>query len=174
MSGGTQQAPTPFQPPNQAGAASNFQAGAGNLATAGSNLYGSVAPAAQTAASGIINNPYYGQAQAGAQQAASTATNQVAPQQLQNSQNISALGNLSDPAALQTLYSAYDPQSALYNQQYAQTIDQQNALNAMSSVSGSPYGAGVTGTAAQNFNMNWQNQQLARQIAALGAYDTNM
>lgn len=174
MSGGTQQAPTPYQPQNQQGADQSFQQGAGALGQAGQSLYGSVAPAFQTATSNVINNPYYNQAQQGAQGAAQTATSQVAPQQLGAAQGLQALSNYGNPAALQTLYNAYDPQKALYNQGYQQNLDQQNAIQSMSGTAGSPYGAGLTSQSAQNFNTNWQNQQLARQIAALGAFDTNL
>lgn len=174
MSGGVQQAPTPYQPQNQAGADTGFQQGVGQLATAGTNLYNSVSPQLSSAVSGITNNPYYAQAQQGAQTAANTATNLVAPQQLQSSQNIAALGQLSNPAALQTLYTAFDPQQALYQQQYQQQLDQSNATNSMYGLGTSPYGAGVANQASTNFNIDWQNAQLARQIAALGAYDTNL
>ena len=174
MSGGTQQAPTPFQPPNQAGSAGAFQSGAGQLATAGSNLYGSVAPAFAGITSNVTNNPFYNQAQAGAGAAANTAVNQVAPQQLGAANQLQALSSLSNPAAVQTLYNAYDPQSALYNQQYQQQLDQTGAISSMYGTAGSPYGAGVAANASNNFNLNWQNAQLARQIAALGAYDTNL
>ena len=170
----SQQAPSPYQPANQQGADQSFQQGAGALGQAGQSLYGSVAPAFQTATSNVINNPYYGQAQAGAQQAAQTATSQVAPQQLGAASGLQALSNYGNPAALQTLYNAYDPQKSLYNQQYQQNLDQQNAIQSMSGTAGSPYGAGLTSQSAQNFNTNWQNQQLARQIAALGAFDTNL
>jgi hypothetical protein len=174
MSGGTQTAPTPYQPPNQAGAAAGFQSGAGQLATAGQSLYGSVAPAFSQITSNVANNPYYNQAQGGAQAAANTATGQVAPQQLGAASQLQAFSSLSNPAAVQTLYNAYDPQSALYNQQYQQQLDQTNAISSMYGTGGSPYGAGVAANASNNFNLNWQNAQLARQIAALGAYDTNL
>lgn len=75
-------------------------------------------------------------------------------------------------AALQVLNTGFDPQKTLYNQQYQQNMDQTNAINAMYGVAGSPYGAGVAGKSAQDFNTNWQNQQLARQIQALSGYDS--
>lgn len=174
MSGGVQQAPTPYQPPNQAGAAAGFQAGAGQLASAGTNLYNSVAPAYTGIYDSIANNPFYNQAQTGAGAAASAATGQVAPQQLGAATQLQQLSSLSNPAAVQTLYNAFDPQKALYNQQYQQQLDQTGAISSMYGTAGSPYGAGVAANASNNFNLNWQNAQLARQIAALGAYDTNL
>lgn len=174
MSGGTQQAPTPYQPPNQAGAAAGFQQGAGQLSTAGANLYNQVTPHLSGIVGNVTDNPYFPQAMSGAQSAANAATSQVAPQQLGAASQLQAFSSLSNPAALQTLYSAYDPQSALYNQQYTQQLDQTNAIQSMYGTGGSPYGAGVAANASNNFNLNWQNAQLARQIAALGAYDTNL
>lgn len=75
-------------------------------------------------------------------------------------------------AANAVLQSGFDPQSALYNRTLQQTMDQQNALNAMYGLSSSGYGAGLAGDAAKNFNIDWQNNQLARESQALGAYGT--
>ena len=258
MSSG-QSAPTPYQPANQPGADASFQQGANQLATAGSDLYSSVAPQLAGVTSAVANNPYYGQAQAGAQNAANVATSQVAPQQLAGAQQdtgIAALATQAAPgyanaataggqagynaamsaaptyanaataggvsgyntamapaqsayntataggqagynaaasmapasvggllsaipgltggmgAANQILNTGFDPQNALYNQQFAQQQDQANAQSAMSGLGGSPYAAGVANQANTNFNIDWQNAQLARQIQALGAYGT--
>lgn len=73
-------------------------------------------------------------------------------------------------AGNQLLQTAYDPQQTLYNQQYQQMLDQQNAINSMNGVATSPYGAGVAGQAAQNFNTSWENQQLARQAQGLQGF----
>lgn len=75
-------------------------------------------------------------------------------------------------AGLQVLQTGFDPQQTLYNRNYQQMLDQQNAINSMNGVAGSPYAAGVTGQKAQDFNTDWQNQQLARQLQALGGYDS--
>ena len=194
MGGSSQQAPTAYQPANQAGADASFQTGAQNLQNTGTQLSSQVAPQLGAIANNVVNNPYYSQAMTGAQGAASAATGQVAPQQLQSAQDLSALSSLagtqgqnyantdsgyipitSNPelaAGLQTLMTGFDPQNALYNQQQQQNLDQQNAIQSMSGTAGSPYGAGLTSQSNQNFNINWQQQQLARQIAALGAYDS--
>lgn len=221
-----QQAPTPYQPANQPGADSAFQAGAGQLATAGSNLYGSTAPQLSQITSNIQNNPYYSQALQGAQAAAGTATNTVAPSQFAGAAADTALGaqagaggtagynaamgllpattggaayapnilaSLSaggvntynqDQTALQNLsttglqagnavlQTGFDPQNALYDRSFQQQQDQTNAANAMNGVAGSPFAAGLDTQANQNFNIDWQNNQLNRQIQALGAYDS--
>jgi hypothetical protein len=72
-------------------------------------------------------------------------------------------------AVLQT---GFDPQSALYNRTYGQTLDQQRAINAMSGVGTSPYGAGVTSQAMSDFNLDWQDRQLQRQTDALASAGT--
>jgi hypothetical protein len=73
-------------------------------------------------------------------------------------------------AASSILNTGFDPQNALYDRSYQRMLDQQNAINSMSGVATSPYGAGLTGDASRNFNIDWQNNQLQRQISALGAY----
>lgn len=72
-------------------------------------------------------------------------------------------------AQQQILQTGMDPQSALYNRTAQQVRDQQQAINAMSGVGTSPYGAGVTGQTMANFNIDWQNQQLQRQAQAAQA-----
>ena len=60
---------------------------------------------------------------------------------------------------------AMDPQSQLYNYLFNQNQQQAQAVNQMSGVGGTPYGAGVVDQANQLFNMNWQNQQLNRLLS---------
>lgn len=72
--------------------------------------------------------------------------------------------------AAQTILNAgYDPQNALFNRTQQQLLDQSNALNAMSGVANSPYGAGVTGENLSNFDIDWQNNLLNRMSTAAGA-----
>jgi hypothetical protein len=70
------------------------------------------------------------------------------------------------------LNTAFDPQSALYAQQYNQNQQQANAQNNASGLGSTPYGAGVADQSNQNFNMNWQNQQLNRQTQGLSSADS--
>ena len=113
-------------------------------------------------------NPYSGQAQTGANAAGAYGTNTLTPQMQTGATDLFGLGALTGGYAPQALQTGFDPQNALYNREYQRTIDQQNAINAMSGVSGTPYGAGVTGQAAQNFNTDWLNQALGRQATAAG------
>lgn len=74
------------------------------------------------------------------------------------------------PEAQQLLETGFDPQGALYDREFQKMQDQQNAINAMYGVSGSAYGAGVAGDSARNFNLDWQDRQLGRQLSALGGF----
>lgn len=67
---------------------------------------------------------------------------------------------------------AFDPQQALYKQLYQQNTDANNVNEAQRGITNSPYGAGVANQAATNFNIDWQNQQLGRQIQGLNAAGT--
>ena len=69
----------------------------------------------------------------------------------------------------QLLSSGFDPQSALYNQLSTQSRDAANVANAGAGIGGTPYGASVAANAQNNFNLNWQAQQLARQQQATQA-----
>lgn len=68
------------------------------------------------------------------------------------------------PGVGQLMQSAFDPQSALFAQMYQQQQDQSNVTNAQNGVAGTPYGAGLVNQNNQNFDINWQNQQLGRQV----------
>lgn len=88
--------------------------------------------------------------------------------QIQNSQNnLYSAGN-------QVLQTSMDPQNALYNQSLQQNTDQTRAAEYARGVQTSPYGAALENSSNQNFNTNWENQQLARQTqginSAEGAY----
>ena len=226
MSGGSQKAPTPYQPAAQPQADASYQTGVSQLSNAGTSLYNTVNPELAATTSAVQNNPYQAQALAGAKQASNTATSTVAPQQLAGASQdaqIAALSSglapayagaattagatgygetqsaipgatagaaaapgvfnqaqsyipiTSNPellAGLQVLQTGFDPQSQLYNQQYQQMQDQTNAINAQNGVAGSPFAAGLSAQNSQNFNTNWQNQQLSRELQALGGYDS--
>ena len=100
---------------------------------------------------GLESNPYYNTAIAGAQQGAQLSMSGA--NQLQG-------------AGTGILQSGFDPQSALFNRGQQQTLDQSNAVNAMSGLAGTPYGASVSSNALGNYDINWQNQQLNRQTQA--------
>ena len=169
MSSGT--APTPFQPPNQAGAASSLQGAATSLTSLGNTTTGAAVPGYQSIYQNTVSNPYYGQAQAGAGQTAQTG-GQFGQSEVNNAYGLQALGNSLGQYAPGIAATAFDPQNQLYNQQQQVNNQQQNAINAQNGVAGSPFGAGLAGESNQNFNINWQNNQQQREnagVAALGS-----
>ena len=67
------------------------------------------------------------------------------------------------PYVGQALQQGFDPQQALYGKLFQQQQDQSRAENAASGVATTPYGAGLTQTGNQNFDIAWQQAQLANQ-----------
>jgi len=70
-------------------------------------------------------------------------------------------------AGNQLYQTAFDPQNALYNRTVQQLQDQTGATNSMYGLGSSAAGAGVANQALGNFNIDWQNQQLQRQLAGV-------
>ncbi len=119
---------------------------------AATNLYGSTGGLMSA-----VNNPAYGQAgQIGQQLAAGYG---------------GAVPNAM-AAAGQVLNTSFDPQGSLYNRTAQQTQDQLGAFSGGRGTSGSPYAAGVAGDALNNFNIDWQNNQLNRQATGAQAANT--
>ena len=181
MSGGSK-APAGYQPTQQAQADQGYMSNVSSLAQGGQQIVNQAIPGYQSLYNNVSNNPYY----AGAQQGAQTAADAGQAYQQNNAQMAQSLGGFAQPLqgyqqnlgafgsgiqgyANQISQTAFDPQQALYQQQYQQQMDQQNAINAMYGVAGSPYGAGVAGQTANNFNLNWQNAQLGRQVQGASA-----
>lgn len=73
-------------------------------------------------------------------------------------------------AADQVLNTGFDPRSALYNRTFQQNQQENMAANEAYGLGSSPYAAGLTNQANENFNIDWQNQQLQRQLQALQGY----
>lgn len=63
-----------------------------------------------------------------------------------------------------------DPQNALYDRTRQQVTDQSNAVNSMYGLGSSAAGAGMTDQAINNFNIDWQNNQLSRALQGLQGY----
>lgn len=154
-----------YVPTNQPGADQQYQGIYNQLNSYATALPGQTIPGYQAYTSNIQNNPYAAGAQAGAGQVAQ-AGQQAAGQQISGGTNLYGAGN-------QILSTAFDPQHALYDYSRNQASQQAAVSNAQAGVTG-PYAAGVTNQALQNFDMNWQNQQLQRQqtgeLAANQAY----
>jgi hypothetical protein len=152
--------PQSYQLGNQPGQDLNFN----NI----QNLYGQYAmaqpgqviPQFQQAQRNISNNPYAGLQQQGAGAVANLGAG-VAGQQLSGANSLFGAGN-------QVLGQAFDPQQALYNRTQQQVMDQINAANAASGVSG-PAAAGVAQQGISNFNIDWQNNLLNRERMGIQA-----
>lgn len=65
------------------------------------------------------------------------------------------------------LNTGFDPQGDLFAKLSNQVAQQAQAANAASGLGASPYGASTAGNTLSNFDINWQNAQLARQAQAL-------
>lgn len=184
------------QAPNVQQAYGSAYGGINNLSSTYGGLGASTLPYAQSTEMQQYYNPYGSTLQGGAQTAygygmpAAQQAYTTGGQQINQGNYTTSTGNQLVPVG-QSLYptgqqainagqslipyssqimaSGFDPQQAMYNQQLQMTTDQANAVNAGAGVATTPYGAGVTDQAINNFNMSWENQQLARQAQAAGA-----
>lgn len=129
-----------------------FQDNFGNVKDASKTLYGM----------GTDSNAQY--------KALMDYQNSQLPAIQQSQGNLYAGGN-------QVLQTSQDPQKELYNRTLANITDQSRASQYARGIQSSPYGAALENVANQNFNIDWQNQQLARQAqglqAAQGAYGSS-
>lgn len=128
-------------------------AGAG-LDYAGQALGAGFNPLYQQMVNTVSDNPYYAGAMAGAQQGAGLGT--------QGADRLYGAG-------MGLLESGFDPRAALFDRSQQRLMDQSGAATSMMGLGSSPYGAGVMSNALGNFDIDWQNQQLARQAQAAGA-----
>jgi hypothetical protein len=152
-----------YIPNNQPGIDTAYNDLFTQLQTGANGLVDFGIPAIYNYANNIQNNPYSANALSGAIQGSDFATNQQIPQLQGAANNLTGAAQSTLPYANQALQAGFDPQNALYNRTQQQVQDQANAINAMYGLSSSPYGAGVANQAMSNFNIDWQNQQLARQ-----------
>lgn len=142
----------------------NLLGGIGNLSNF--NTYAQYLPQAQGIAQGMVNNPYAAGAQTGANQAGSMGM-QAGANQFGAAGGLYGYGSNLFGAGNQAYQSGFDPQSTLYNQQFKQQQDQTRAGQAQRGILTSPYGAGLEAKSNNNFNTDWQNQQLQRQLQGL-------
>lgn len=162
-------APTTYNPGWQQGADQQFQNLAQSTGTWASALPSTVAPLYSNVLGDVLNNPNAASAMSTAGQVSGLGQG-VGAADLSGASAMNGAGNAGLSAALAALQTGFDPQQALYNRTQQQTLDQANAAAAMYGLGSSPYGAGVTGQTMSNFNIDWQNAQLARQLSALSGY----
>lgn len=155
-------------------AAQQYQGAVQGYLPQAQQYYGAMNPQyANQAFNAMFNNPYAGGMQAGANQAGQMA-GQMAGQAFQGGQGMMAAAPEALQAGRQIYQTAFDPQQALQNRMQQQTLDQAAATGSMFGLGGSAAGAQAANQALQNFNIDWQNQQLQRQMAGQGALNTGI
>lgn len=138
-----------------------------NAVTGANNPYSQLSPQLLQVFQSLFNNPSTGGYNTGASASGAQST-------ALGTQGVGASGALNTsalqllPGAQQVANLGLDPQSQLYNQQLQQTNDQANVNNAQYGLTGQQ-AAGNVNQADTNFNIDWQNQELNRAIAGLGA-----
>jgi hypothetical protein len=167
--GNNQPAPPPpsYQPQFQGQADQGAIAGIGNLA--GYNAYGQNYGQASGIAQNMVNNPYAGLYQQGANTTAGAGWG-VGGGQIGAGMDLMNAGQGMLPYAQSILQTGFDPQNALRDRTQQQLTDSIRAGESARGIAMSPYGAGIENKGLSDFNIDWQNQQLQRQnTAAQGA-----
>jgi hypothetical protein len=162
--------PTGYQPTAQPQFDQYYQQLVGSMLPYATDVPNQTMLRNQQAYQALSNNPYGGTAQNAANSAGAYATGTLAPMERAGAASLQGLGNTAAGYAPQILQTGFDPQNALYDRTQQQLKDQLSATNAQSGLSGTPYGAGVMGQGLSNFNIDWQNQQLQRQLQATQGY----
>lgn len=79
------------------------------------------------------------------------------------------MGNMAAGQAGAINQSAFDPQNALHDRLQQQVVDNTRAGESARGLAMGPYGAGLENQATTNFNLDWQNNMLGREMAGAGA-----
>jgi len=139
---------------NTAGADQGAYGNIGSLANY--NVPAQLLPQYQQIAQQGVNDPYASQYMSNALQTGATG--------MQTGQAITGTAMSELPTAQALIQMGFDPQNALYAQQQNQNQQQTLAMLGQSGVAQTPYGQGVADQSNQNFNTNWENQQLGRAV----------
>lgn len=168
--------PSVFLPPNQPQASQGwnsllqglFSPAMATLQQGYPNPAQTAYPQVLQAAQQMYANPYAQQGQDTSGYASNFFTNSAFPAQYGAGSALqsSAMGLLPEMAAQGKAIgiASADPQGALFNQLMNQNQQQSQAANAAAGVFG-PYAASTADQSAQNFAMNWQNQELQRLLS---------
>ena len=140
-SGWSNQAGT-WNPQNQGLTGNSLMGASGGLIEAGSGMMGA-------------GSDFLGQA--------GNQANIAGPGLAANVANANNLVAMMNPRITQTMNQGFDPQKKLFNQLFNQQQQQNLASQAAAGTANTPYGAGLTQQGNQNFDIAWQNAQLARQ-----------
>lgn len=161
--------PPQFNMPNMQDAAQGAYRGIQGLA--GQGVPQQTVPLYQQTAMNQYNNPYADMFLQGAQgggamgqQAGQTGFN-AGQGAIDAGQQFQQAGQSAIPYASQIAQTAFDPQNALYARTQQQLVDQTRAGQAARGVATTPYGAAGESDTLRKFDIDWQNNQLGRQIA---------
>ena len=163
-----------YEPSNLSGADNYWQQAMANFAQNAQNAQ-TYSPAAYqqsyNQANAINYDPYQQAANQMGQQYGDLAnlSGQQMGQFAQQAQQAQGMQNQLYGGAGQIMQTAFDPQQALYGRTQQQVGDQINAGQAQRGLGNSAVGAAEYGQGMSNFNIDWQNQQLARQAQGMQA-----
>jgi hypothetical protein len=166
--GGGSNQPTPppgFTMPGMGQAANSALSGIGGLGGF-TNLGNSSIGTGQNIFNTLQGNPFGNLFQGGALTASGLGQSN-AINQFGLGTGLASMGASTLPLLGNITNTAFDPQSALYARTQQQVTDQSRANAAAAGLATTPYGVGLTNQATQNFNIDWQNQQLGRQLAGI-------
>lgn len=158
---GGSSAPMAYTPGNQAGADSSYTSNLNSLTQGNQQTYGTAQTGFNQTYQNVLNNPYAGQAQSGAN-AAGAAQYGAGQADMNNASTMNGM-------APSIMASGFDPTSAMYNHQMKSAQDASQIAQAQAGVAGSPFGAGQVGDATTNFNLDWQAGQAQKQQQAIAA-----
>ena len=177
--GGTQGgsgSPTPYVPTGRGAADTQWQNALQQISQMTGMNINELTPIFQNSLSQMMGIPTGGLTQAG--QAAGAYSGSLASQAdaIHNLMNAQAGTNLQEQnqllqAGVMPFLNALDPQKQLYKQMYQQVQDQSRAGTSARGIGMSPQAAGLENQATSNFQMDWQNQQLQRELAGLSGMD---
>ena len=159
MSGGSQQAPTAYQPQHSAAVDNALAGGIASNTARTDGLYNMALPAYTKQYNDVVNNPGNATAMQGAWDVAGMGTG-VGHDQVNRGNQMGGLAG----GAIQT---GWDPQSANFNWGLGQTRDSANVNAAQSGVAGSPFGANQASGSVEQFIRDWQSSQQQRQGAGI-------
>jgi hypothetical protein len=164
------QLPSQFQMPHMIDSANGAWSGIANLPGTGTPSI--FAPQFQNIAQSLATNPYAQMMQQGFNFA--SPTGQVSSTAGYNAgRTFVDAGTSLLPYAQGIEQTAFDPQNALYQRTQQQLVDQTRAGQAARGVATTPYGAAGESDALRKFDIDWQNNQLGRQVLG-GQAATNL
>lgn len=157
-----------YQPTGTSTADNNLQALLSqnfNSVSGANNPYAAYSPQFANLFNSVYNSPYASGYQNSANNAGAGYTT-TGTNALNNSTALSSQVNPLLTGANSVMNTAFDPQNALYAQTLQKVNDSANVANSQYGLTGQQ-AAGNVATADSNFNIDWQNNELQRQLQGL-------